>query len=117
MNYSKYRISLDIHDTNSQAMLNVKKDDNARKIFFSLTDGGRPYKIAEGCTAIFRAKKPDGTILYNSCTINDNVIEYTLTSQASASVGIVCLSVIVKLSLVRAYLICVPPMSNARIFI
>lgn len=89
MNYSKYRISLDIHDTNSQAMLNVKKDDNARKIFFSLTDGGRPYKIAEGCTAIFRAKKPDGTILYNNCTINDNVIEYTLTSQTSASVGIV----------------------------
>lgn len=89
MNYSKYRISLDIHDTNSQAMLNVKKDDTARKIYFSLTDGGRPYQIAEGCTAVFRAKKPDGTILYNNCTINDNVIDYTLTQQTSASVGIV----------------------------
>lgn len=90
MNYSKYRISLDIHDTNSQAMLNVKKDDTARKFYFSLTDGGRPYQIAEeGCTAVFRAKKPDGTILYNDCTINDNVIEYTLTQQTSASVGIV----------------------------
>ena len=89
MNYSKYRISLNIHDTNSQAMLNIKKADTARKVYFSLTDGGRPYQIAEGCTAVFRAKKPDGTILYNDCTISDNVIEYTLTQQTSASVGIV----------------------------
>ena len=68
MNDSKYRVSLDIHDTGSQAMLNVKKNDTARKIYFSFTDGGRPYKIAEGCTAKFRAKKPDGTILFNNCT-------------------------------------------------
>ena len=53
MNYSKYRISLDIHDTNSQAMLNVKKNDSARKVYFSLTDGGIPYQIAEGCNAVF----------------------------------------------------------------
>ena len=89
MNYSTYRISLDIHATNSQAMLNIKKDDTARKIYFSLTDGVKPYQIAEGCNAVFRAKKPDGTILYNNCIINGNVIEYTLTSQTSASVGIV----------------------------
>lgn len=89
MNDSKYRVSLDIHDTGSQAMLNVKKNDTARKICFSFTDGGRPYKIAEGCTAKFRAKKPDGTILFNNCTINENIIEYALTQQTSAAVGIV----------------------------
>ena len=89
MNYSKYRISLDIHDTNSQAMLNIKKDDTARKIYFSLTDGVRPYQIATGCTAVFRAKKPDGKILYNTCDITDNIISYTLTNQTSSAVGTV----------------------------
>lgn len=88
MNDSKYRISLDIQDISSQATLNVKKNDTARKIWFSFTEDGRPYKIATGCTAKFRAKKPDGTILFNNCTIRENIIEYALTQQTSATVGI-----------------------------
>ena len=79
-----------MHDTSSQAMLNVKQGDSARKIYFSLTDGGRPYKISAGCTAVFRAKKPDGSaILYNDCSIVDNVIEYTLTNETCKNIGIV----------------------------
>ena len=78
---------MDIHDTNSQAILNAKKGDNARKIYISLTDGGKPYSISVGCTAKLRAKKPDDSVLYNDCTIQDNVIEYTLTNQTSAYPG------------------------------
>lgn len=89
MNFSNYRVSLDMHDTSSQVMLNVKQGDSARKICFSLTDGGRPYKISADCTARLRAKTSSGTILFNDCTIKDNVIEYTLTSATCKNVGIV----------------------------
>ena len=89
MNYSKYRVSLDMHDTSSQVMLNVKQGDSARKIYISLTDGGRPYKITEDCTARLRARTSLGTILFNDCDIKDNVIEYTLTNETCKNVGIV----------------------------
>ena len=80
-----------MHDTNSQAMLNVKQGDSARKIYISLTDGGRPYKITEDCTARLRATTSNGAILFNDCTcpIKDNVIEYTLTNDTCKDVGIV----------------------------
>lgn len=88
MNNSIYRVSLDIHTTASQAMLNITKSDTARAILFVLTDGGKPYAIANECIAVFRAKKPDGTVLYNYCSIDDGVIRYELTGQTSASVGV-----------------------------
>ena len=90
MNNSIYRVSLDIHDTASQTMLNVKKSDNGRQINFVLTDGGKPYVITEGCKAYFRALKPSKeNLLFNECTIANNVITYILTNQTSAEVGIV----------------------------
>jgi hypothetical protein len=70
-------------------MLNVKQGDSARKIYISLTDGGRPYKIAEDCTARLRAKTSADAILFNDCTIKDNIIEYTLTNETCKNVGIV----------------------------
>lgn len=89
MNYSIYRVSLDMHDTSSQVMLNVKQGDSARKIYISLTDGGRPYKITEDCSARLRAKTTANAILFNDCSIKDNVIEYTLTNETCKNVGIV----------------------------
>ena len=92
MNHSIYRISLDIHDTSSQTSLSVKRGDTARSIYITLTDNSKPYKIAEGCTAVFRMKKPtDGNgaraIVYNDCTIEGNTICYSLTSSNSEVVG------------------------------
>ena len=70
-------------------MLNVKQGDSARKIYISLTDGGRPYKISAECTAVLRAKTPSDAILFNNCKIEDNVIEYILTNDTCKNVGIV----------------------------
>ena len=89
MENSVYRVLLDIHTTRCQTMLDVSKGDNARTIIFTLTDGGNPYDIEDDCTAIFRAVKPDGTVLYNACEIADNSITYRLTSQTSAAEGII----------------------------
>lgn len=83
------RITLDMHDTASQVMINIKKNDSCRQIHITLTDSGKSYRIEYGCSATFRARKPDGTILYNKCNIEGNVIKYVLTNQTSASVGLV----------------------------
>lgn len=87
MNYSAFRLSLDIHRQTTQAHLAVKKGDTARKIIASLSDGGRPYRINEGCYAVFRGKKADGNVLYNNCAIENNCIVYEFTEQTAASAG------------------------------
>ena len=89
MNDVIYNVSLDMYETQAQCMLAVKKSDNGRRINFVLTEGGRPYAISEGCSAVLRAKKPGGTVLFNNCVIDGNVISYTLTNQTSAAAGIV----------------------------
>lgn len=87
MNDSSYKISLDIHEHGSQAVLKAKRTDTGRRICISLRSGGTPYTIAEDCYAVFTATKPDGAILYNACTIEDNEIIYEFTEQTCAVVG------------------------------
>lgn len=89
MNNTDYRLSLDIFKTASQATLPVKQFDTAYKLCVSITANGFPYKITEGCYALFTAKKPDGNFINNECTIENNTIFYQLTSQTTAALGIV----------------------------
>lgn len=89
MNYSDYRLSLDIHDEDSGQSLNVKRGDNkSRRIYITLRDGSQPYHISEDCYAVFAATKPDGKILYNSCTIADCTIQYEMTGQTTNVAGV-----------------------------
>ena len=88
MNSSVYKISLDIHKAESQAVLDMKKRDaDSRQIQISLTENGKPYYLTPDCSAIFTAKKPDGKAIYNDCTIKDNLIIYDVTDQTTAVVG------------------------------
>lgn len=89
MLYAKHKLTLDVHSANTQKRLNVKKGDTIRQLCISLTENGKPYIIQEDCTAVFRAKKPDGNVIYNSCTIEDNVIYHVLTTQTLEAVGLV----------------------------
>lgn len=87
MNFSNYRISLDIHETESGLSLRAKKGDTIRKIYVTLMDGGAPYRITPDCSAAFTARKPDNTILFNNALIENNAIVYELTPQTTAAAG------------------------------
>lgn len=87
MNYTEHKITLDIHKTVSQVSLTVKKGDTGRRLLIHLAERGYPYHISEDCYAVFTAKKPDGKVVFNDCSIDDCVIIYELTDQTVAAVG------------------------------
>lgn len=93
MNYSNYRITLDIRKTVASVQINAKKGDAGRKIYITLSDKGCPCQIADGCYAVFAGRKPDGTLLYNKTTIEDNTIIYAMTQQTTAVAGLVACEV------------------------
>lgn len=90
MNYSKYRFTLDMQRNVSQVSIPARRYDNGITLHISLTDGGKPYFIEDGCLAVFYGRKADGEPLQNSCIIENNrVICYEFTEQTTACDGIV----------------------------
>ena len=89
MTYTEHKITLDMHTTVSTVSLSVKKGDTARRLLIHLAEKGRPYHIDDGCYAVFSAKKPDGKVVLNDCTIEDCVIIYEFTAQTVAAAGLV----------------------------
>ena len=87
MTNSYYKISLDIHDHGSHVSLKAKKGDTGRLLYITLMDGGKPYVITSECRAVFTAKKADGNIIYNKCSIIGNAITYAFTPQTTSAVG------------------------------
>ena len=87
MTNSYYKISLDIHDHGSNVSLKAKKGDTGRLLYITLMDGRKPYVITNECRAVFTAKKADGNILYNQCSIIGNTISYAFTPQTTAVIG------------------------------
>lgn len=82
-----HRLSLDLTAPDAWPRVEVQKD-NARTLVVSLTQGGRPYWIAQGVTAVFSAEKPDGNKLFNDCTVEKNAVRYDFTDQTTNVIGI-----------------------------
>lgn len=87
MNYSDYRFTLDVQIHQAQVSVPVTLNDTARRLCIGLTDGRKPYTIADGCQAAFVAKKPDGLGLCNECAIENNTIIYEFTPDTTNVVG------------------------------
>ena len=89
MNYSDYRLTLDIYDVRSNTVVKVKRGTNTKRLCISFTENGKVYEIADGCTAVFKGKKPDDTKIMNECDIENNTIYYVMTNNTTSAVGIV----------------------------
>ena len=88
MNRSNYYISLDIRDSYGACLLDMKQADTHRRLHITLTDGGLPYLLTPGCYPVFTAKRPDGSGIFNACTVEDNTVIYDITLQDTAVVGL-----------------------------
>ena len=87
MEYANFRILLNVNEASSGAALTVKHGDNKRRIYIYLTEDEHPYPLQGDFIAVLRAKKPDGTILYNYCTIEKDAVIYDMTAQTTAATG------------------------------
>ena len=87
MNYTEHKITLDIQKIVSPVTVSVKKGDTGRRLLIHLAERGYPYHISDGCYAVFTAKKPDGKVIFNDCSIDGCEIRYDVTAQTVAAVG------------------------------
>jgi hypothetical protein len=83
MDYSIYRLNLDVKTNRSQALLKVFKGDTAVKLVCMLTDGGRVFQIEDGNVATITLTMPDGSKPTYTCYIRDNSIVYPFTSDTT----------------------------------
>lgn len=89
MNVLNHRIMLDMLTLTSQVTVHIKKNDTKNKLVISLSANNKMYEMEKDIYAAFVGKKPDGKIVFNECEVVGNTIEYTVTAQTSAVVGIV----------------------------
>lgn len=89
MKYTQHKFALDVNQTASQVSISVKKGDTARRLLIHLTESGYPYHLSDECYAVFTAKKPDGHVIFNDCTIEDCAICYDFTPQTVPVAGLV----------------------------
>ena len=87
MKKSTYYMSLDIERITAQGCMSVRRGESGRRLRVQLVSGGRPYAPGEDCHAVFAATKPDGTTLFNGCTLSGSAVDYILTAQTTAAVG------------------------------
>lgn len=87
MQYANYRIHLDVQSGGSGVVLSAKRGDTGRRIFVTLTDGGRPYVLEEDCYTVLTARKPDGSKVFHQCPREGGQICCTLTEQLLAVPG------------------------------
>ena len=72
MNSSIFRLTLDMHRTQSQISIPVMLGDTGITLRIILSDGGKPYTIKRGCLAKLSVKRPTGKHLEEFCTIEDD---------------------------------------------
>lgn len=88
MNYSIYRFSLDIRSTQAQISLPITLGDTARRLYITLTDGGKPLYFADGCSASLVGVKADGKHIMHDCVIEDNTtIRYDFRDSTATALG------------------------------
>lgn len=89
MNKSTYRKTLDVQKQGVQFTVTARKNEAlSRQIILNIVDGGKPFDFGNGSlTAVLYATKPDGTFVYNACTVDKNAVTYVFTQQTLVAAG------------------------------
>lgn len=86
----EHRIKLNLMKTGLQGQVNVKKaDTDSRKVCIYLSYAAKPLDLNDVVSAVLRAEKPDGKVMFNNCTVCEDRLEYIITTQTIASIGTV----------------------------
>ncbi len=86
----EHRIKLNLMKAGLQGQVIVKKaDSDSRKINIYLSSAAGPFNMSDIASAILRAEKPDGKVMFNSCTVCEDRLEYIITTQTIAATGTV----------------------------
>ena len=86
----EHRIKLNLMKAGLQGQVIVKKaDSDSRKINIYLSSAAGPFDMSDIASAILRAEKPDGKVMFNSCTVCEDRLEYIITTQTIAATGTV----------------------------
>lgn len=88
MERTRYRLRLELNDPAAAVTIHAKRCDSGRSILATLLSGGAVYPVSDDLSAVFTARKPDGKVLYNACTIEAGRIRYDLTPQTTAAAGL-----------------------------
>lgn len=84
----RHQFALDIKRDGIQKIVHMRQGDTkSQRIVVQFFSGSLAYDMTGVASATLRAKKPDGNILFNSCVLTDQGVEYLVTSQTIAAVG------------------------------
>ena len=87
MNIRTHRIILDIDAPSGGSAVTLRQGENARRFEICFNRSARTYHISEDCTAVFTARRSDGTQLFNNCAIENDTVIYDVTAQTTAAAG------------------------------
>lgn len=85
------QLIIDIDKKNNETVQSVQYDTNTRFIHINLISNSIPFDITS-CSVKISGTKPDGTAIFNSCTIvnaKEGFVEVELTEQMNAVEGLV----------------------------
>ena len=91
MNSAFFRFILDVQSARSQTSIPVSLNDTAITLYMSLTDGGKPYYIEDGCLAKLSITRPSGSKIHEFCRIEGNaavVYPFMQNTNTAAEEGI-----------------------------
>lgn len=89
MEETKYRINLDVQQGGvQQTLMGFRVGDAlSRTVSIHLVERGAAYQVPTGCVVTLYAQKPDGTVSYSLCSVEDGAVEHTFTSGELAAAG------------------------------
>lgn len=90
MNPIPYNMRLDVTKPGIQATIYLKRGEVvSRLIVITLVSDTELVQLPEGATAVFRATKPDGNIVFNDCEIAGSTIKHLVSKQTISESGYV----------------------------